>query len=167
MTTASTDAGEIARELAEAKANEVYASKLMLKFRDTLSNIKDGLEDEGDRIYFGSTNDADELREIIDAVEDLAWYKILASSQKKPDLYADLRELRSALSAQEAEIKRLREALTDTEAASNLRLERLIEANNEIERLRALVTEREQQICNLIGITTVPLTDGESGLIDD
>lgn len=106
---------EMARALAEAKANEIYSSQLMRRFRDTLSNVRDGLEDEGDRIYFGSTNDADQLRDIIEEIEELEWDRILASSQKKPDLYARIRELntevRDARSAQKellAEIKRLR-----------------------------------------------------------
>ncbi len=90
---------EIDPRLAEAIANEIYSSQLMRRFRDTLANVRDGLEDEGDRIYFGSTNDADQLREIIDEVEELEWDRILASSQKQPDLYAQLRNLNQELRA--------------------------------------------------------------------
>lgn len=39
----------------------------------TISNIIDGLEDEGDRVYFGSTNDADLLREINEELTAF-WY---------------------------------------------------------------------------------------------
>lgn len=85
--------------LTAARAEEIYSSQLMRKFRDTLSNVKDGMEDEGDRIYFGSTNDADQLREIVDEVEELEWDRILASSQKKPDMYAQLRKLNSEVQA--------------------------------------------------------------------
>lgn len=38
--------------------------------RSDLNNIVRALEDEGDRIYLGSTNDADELRQIARAFED-------------------------------------------------------------------------------------------------
>src|SRR5690606_10780475 len=86
------------------KADEIYASQLMLKFRDTLSNIVDGCEDEGDRIYFGSTNAADQLREISEEIEELEWGRILASSQKKPDLYATLRDRNVKNRAQAASI---------------------------------------------------------------
>ncbi|WP_027039089.1 hypothetical protein [Mesorhizobium ciceri] len=96
---ASAPQTEIERALTEARANEIYSSQLMRRFRDTLSNVSQGLEDEGDRIYFGSTNDADQLRAIIDEVEELEWDRILASSKKKPDLYAQLRNLNTELRA--------------------------------------------------------------------
>jgi hypothetical protein len=105
------DQSEMARALAEAKANEIYSSQLMRRFRDTLMNVRDGLEDEGDRIYFGSTNDADQLRDIIEEVEELEWDRILASSQKKPDLYARIRELNTEVRAVRALQKELLAAL--------------------------------------------------------
>lgn len=96
---ARTPQTEIERALTEARANEIYSSQLMRKFRDTLSNVRDGLEDEGDRIYLGSTNDADQLREIVEEVEELEWDRIMASSRKKPDLYAKLRSLNTEVRA--------------------------------------------------------------------
>jgi hypothetical protein len=97
-------AAEYEPKLTAARADEIYSSQLMLKFRDTLSNIVDGCDDEGDRIYFGSTNAADELREIAEEIEELEWDRILASSQKRPDLYARLRELNAENRAQAASI---------------------------------------------------------------
>lgn len=38
----------------------------LMNISHTVSNIVSELEDEGDRVYFGSTNDADTLREIND-----------------------------------------------------------------------------------------------------
>jgi chromosome segregation ATPase len=90
---------ELQRALTEAKANEIYSSQLLRRFRDTLSNVRAGLEDEGDRIYFGSTNDADELRDIIEAIEELEWDRIMASERKKPDLWARIRELNEEVRA--------------------------------------------------------------------
>ena len=107
---------EYERALTEARANEIYSSQLMRRFRDTLANVRDGLEDEGDRIYFGSTNDADLLREVIDAVEDLEWDRVLASSQKKPDLYARIRELDDEVRALRKEQKGMMDALESIDA---------------------------------------------------
>lgn len=89
-------AAEFEPNLTAAKADEIYASQLMLKFRDTLSNIVDGYEDEA--------NAADQLREISEEIEELEWGRILASSQKKPDLYATLRDLNVKNRAQAASI---------------------------------------------------------------
>lgn len=47
--------------------------KWLLDRSHTISNIIDGIEDEGDRVYFGSTNDADELRAINDELVAF-WY---------------------------------------------------------------------------------------------
>ena len=47
--------------------------KWLLDRSHTISNIIDGIEDEGDRAYFGSTNDADELRAINDDLVAF-WY---------------------------------------------------------------------------------------------
>lgn len=102
---------EMKRELAEAKANEIYSSQLMRRFRDTLLNVRDGMQDEGDRVYFGSTNDADELREVVEAVDELEWDRILASSQKKPDLYARIRALNTKVRAARSVQKELLAAL--------------------------------------------------------
>ena len=38
--------------------------KWLLDRSHAISHIVAGIEDEGDRTYFGSTNDADELRDI-------------------------------------------------------------------------------------------------------
>ena len=47
--------------------------KWLLDRSHTISNIIDAIEDEGDRAYFGSTNDADELRAINDELVAF-WY---------------------------------------------------------------------------------------------
>lgn len=61
---------------------ERYA-KMLCKLRDTLIHVSDGIEDEGDRAYFGSTNDADELKEIIKKLDGLAWDRIMADAGYK------------------------------------------------------------------------------------
>jgi hypothetical protein len=48
----------------ELEAEVVHQAKLIERFRQGIANIVLGLEDEGDRVYLGSTNDADELSEL-------------------------------------------------------------------------------------------------------
>lgn len=48
---------------------------LSIRFHDQVSNIFDALEDEGDRVYLGSTNDADTLRDIAQTVQAIQWEK--------------------------------------------------------------------------------------------
>lgn len=47
--------------------------KWLLDKSHVISNIVASIEDEGDRVYFGSTNDADELRAISDELVAF-WY---------------------------------------------------------------------------------------------
>ena len=42
-----------------------------------LNNIVRSMEDEGDRVYLGSTNDADELRKIAEMFDDATHFKPL------------------------------------------------------------------------------------------
>lgn len=70
----------------------------------SLQNILDGVEDEGDRVYFGSTNDADDLREVVIALKQAS---IPLRYFQRPDLHRKIKELSAALSQQDA----MREAL--------------------------------------------------------
>ena len=40
--------------------------ELLERFGGLITRVADALEDEGDRVYLGSTNDADDLRELRD-----------------------------------------------------------------------------------------------------
>lgn len=59
----------------QSRAHKLEA--LIVRLHDNLEGIVMGIEDEGDRSYFGSTNDADQLKEIWQKLDDLAWLKIL------------------------------------------------------------------------------------------
>lgn len=48
-----------------------------MKLRNTLIHVKNGIVDEGDRAYFGSTNHADQLKKIIGKLDDLAWDRVM------------------------------------------------------------------------------------------
>lgn len=62
-----------------ARAHKLEA--LVIKVHGALEGIVMGIEDEGDRVYFGSTNDADELRDIWQKLDELAWLKILRGAK--------------------------------------------------------------------------------------
>lgn len=93
----------LVRERDEANSDAAIYAKTLMKFRDTLLLVRDGMEDEGDRVYFGSTNDADDLKAIIEKIDALAWDEIMASSQPPVDLYAIIAEQRARATAAEAE----------------------------------------------------------------
>lgn len=44
----------------------VNERELLERMANTISRIADDLEDEGDRVYLGSTNDGDELTDLRD-----------------------------------------------------------------------------------------------------
>ena len=46
-------------------------AKRLDEFRSELNNISRAAEDEGDRVYFGSTNDADDLRAVAERFEGM------------------------------------------------------------------------------------------------
>ncbi len=99
-------AGNASDELARADhARTVYARALE-KMRLALVNVHDGLEDEGDRIYLGSTNHADDLRAAWQTADALSWDEILEDTQPKTplaeinlQLQVDLAEARAAFDA--------------------------------------------------------------------
>lgn len=65
-------------------------SKTILRLRDVLLLIADNIDDEGDRYYFGSTNDADQLKDIAEELDGWHWDQII-SDGKLPDVYENCR----------------------------------------------------------------------------
>lgn len=104
-----------ARELAEARAEvEKYEAlaqhrgKQMAALEPEVSGIADKLDDEGDRVYFGSTNDADALINLAGQLQETMW-EVEEPDVCEPDFPADNLKLR-------AEVEALREALTPSGA---------------------------------------------------
>ncbi len=64
-------------EIAALRAEKERYAKLLVKLRNTLIHVKNGIVDEGDRAYFGSTNHADQLKKIIGKLDDLAWDRVM------------------------------------------------------------------------------------------
>lgn len=80
-------------ELVEAKAEIVYQAKLLIKLRRKIAMFVHDIEDEGDRVYFGSTNDADDLRTLYAELDEFEWSR-MEKNAKGRDLYAELRTAR-------------------------------------------------------------------------
>lgn len=99
---------ELERAVKQMRAELTMRAKMMVRLRDILHNITDTMEDEGDRIYFGSTNDADTLKDIVREFDDLAWAGIL-SDAKDADVYATCRAAFKRAEAAEARIRALEE----------------------------------------------------------
>ena len=55
--------------------------QLVIRLRDKLEWIVDEIEDEGDRVFFGSTNHADELKTIFRELDDIKWVKIIKGAK--------------------------------------------------------------------------------------
>lgn len=99
------------------KAKAISRGKLLERFRDHIQNMCDHATDEGDRVYFGSTNDLDELRAIAREMEDWKWDAIMRE-RPETDPYALCRELRTR--AETAE-RKLAETEQDYEIAAHER----------------------------------------------
>ena len=97
------------RQATVQAADVAHYARLLLRLRDRLVLITDGLDDEGDRVYLGSTNDADDLREIMQSLDDVRWDRATRDAEL-PDLYADLRALRGTEAALRAQVEGLAEA---------------------------------------------------------
>lgn len=75
-------------EVVTADHSRTCYARALEKMRIALVNINDGLEDEGDRIYLGSTNHADDIRAAWQIAEALNWDEILEHTQPKTDIAA-------------------------------------------------------------------------------
>ena len=90
--------------------------KKLLRLRDKLIEISDHIEHEGDRAYFGSTNHADDLREIFLWLDGFKWDRAMSESDEY-DLLSSVERLLARAEAAEAEAARLREQIEHMEIA--------------------------------------------------
>lgn len=74
---------ELTDENMRLKGKLSARSRTLVKLRDKIILITDHIVEEGDATYFGSTNDADELISLKDALENWAWIDIMKDA--KPD----------------------------------------------------------------------------------
>lgn len=94
------------------KAQSAFRGRILQEIRDKVGPLVMSLEDEGDRIYLGSTNDKEwlvDIEETIFEVDDEVWATL---NREEKDPYAELFELRTVIvPALEGKSLRLREAL--------------------------------------------------------
>lgn len=55
-------------------ATDAQIKELARKLARAFIAIRDDLEDEGDRVYLGSSNDADLIRDLANVVDDLRYH---------------------------------------------------------------------------------------------
>ena len=146
-------------QLTSIKTQLAARSKDMVKLRDSLININDELEDEGDRVFFGSTNDADDFRAAVKLLDDWAWHDILEHA-KGEDLYAEIklahdtvtvrneqiRELNAELTTLRARLSRLSALLDEAEGALDLWINYADEVLSEFD-LEDCATEPFGELC--------------------
>ena len=99
----------------EKEAELVYQAELLKRCRDGLAIFIHDLEDEGDRVYFGSTNHADDLRDIYRNLDDWDIERHLTHMEGR-DLYADLRDLRDRNQELEGALSEAKRAVGDHSA---------------------------------------------------
>ena len=105
----ATRISSLQEQLARADLSRSAYARALEKMRNALTSVHDGMEDEGDRIYFGSTNHADDLRAAWHLADALHWDEILKDTQPKTPLATVNLSL-------QAEIERLRADREDLES---------------------------------------------------
>ena len=86
------------RERDNWKAHAISRGKRLRKTGDKFCWIMGELEDEGDRVYFGSSNHADEFKEAVAWLNDFQWDKVMGEPEDW-DLLGALEKARAELSA--------------------------------------------------------------------
>lgn len=104
-----------------------------------LKNISEELEDEGDRVYFGSTNDADNFKAVVDGLY-ITGYPL--QFFRRPDLHRHNEELAQEVVRLREQSKTLREAAEPFARASSSEPFLSIRVKSvDVQRLRAVLTE--------------------------
>ena len=114
----------LVRERDNLQAALTARSKTLLKARNLFINIHDELEDEGDRIYFGSTNDADDFKDAVRELDGWAWETVIKEGELTDIYEVSLKaheDLRNAEARAVAAEEKLAEAvkLLESWAAKN------------------------------------------------
>jgi len=101
-------AGEAERNNLKGKYQSIVA--LLDAARSRIQEIFDHLDDEGDRVYLGSTNHRDWLRDMLDHMDRWSFDAMLPKgdiNKMEADPYAEIRTQRARAEAAEAEVKQL------------------------------------------------------------
>jgi hypothetical protein len=101
------------------KAESIARGRLLIKMRDVLININDTLDDEGDRVYFGSTNHADYFKEVVQNLDAFKWDLIMAEKDQ-PNLLEKCRAANLRADAAERERDEAKRELNYWESEAGL-----------------------------------------------
>lgn len=93
---ASDDFQQAIRVIRNLRARLAMYSKTLQAARTQVMAVHDGLEDEGDRVYLGSTNDAERFKNIFQALDSIQM-EVYMSDGDLPDVYAVAREANNKL----------------------------------------------------------------------
>lgn len=110
--------GEAERNNLKGKYQSIVV--LLDAARQRIQEIFDHLDDEGDRVYLGSTNHRDWLRDMLDHMDRWSFDAMLPKgdiNKMEADPYAVIRAQRVRADVAEAAVKQLREAVSDLCAA--------------------------------------------------
>lgn len=105
------DLEELKRERNLYKGKYRTFLKLINRARNKLVQVTDHIEDEGDRCYFGSSNQADDLKELCHEMMSWVWDAVDEANRMKSDPYADIRKQRARAEKAEAALQQERETL--------------------------------------------------------
>ena len=100
-----------AERIAAADHTRTCYARALDQARIAMFTVVDGMEDEGDRVYFGSTNHADILKDAAQEADALKWDEILDHTQPSTSIAETNFKLQEALAAKDARIAEL-EAVT-------------------------------------------------------
>ncbi|ASS55876.1 hypothetical protein [Rhizobium leguminosarum] len=106
-------------EASAFKAKSIARGKLLERFRCHVQEVVEHAEDEGDRVYFGTSNHFEYLKEIADEMDMWGWDAVIRE-RAEVDPYADLRKVRDENRALTEERDRLRESLQKAETVIDL-----------------------------------------------
>jgi hypothetical protein len=90
------------------KAKSIARGKLLERFRCHVQEVVEHAEDEGDRVYFGTSNHFEYLKEIAEEMDMWGWDAVIRE-RDEVDPYADLRKVSDENRALTEERDRLRE----------------------------------------------------------
>lgn len=141
-----TEVERLSGERNNAIARATNRSKKLIWLRDHLINISDGVEDEGDRRYFGSTNDADAFKEVVAYLDAFKWERIIHDADND-DVIENCRLANERALAAESSVSRLTER---AETAERERDETRQTARESEDAYQSL-TERLQDLCDRHG----------------
>jgi len=128
------------KERDTAIAERTARAKLLMKARSDLAVVCDGIEDEGDRAFFGSTNDADLLRDLFQKMDAWNWSDIMRDKEKVDPFETSRNAVARAEAAEtdlatlRARCERMEEALKEIQSGdSYVRRESFVPAGSQIE----------------------------------